>query len=260
MGLFGKSSNKMKIDKKNRSCCRCGKQFNSVSSDKVAVSKLAETSVGMERMRVYQCPSCSKYICGNCADTSGCKCGNRDFGKADKRYALGKISYEGRKQPSSAGSVRTSAGNFGNGSKSYESKKQSSSAGSGSASAYTLGDDRKPYAVVFICRGPDPSGLTNILSHMAMSDRGLYEAMAQLGFKGPRSNLIALGPDWNKTVYSSWKPTPDEVDDLISKIKKELSSRGFTYRGEDIRTARYDPSTSYGKMGLFMAYIFIKKN
>ncbi len=68
-----------------------------------------------------------------------------------------------------------------------------------------------------------------------------------------------FGPDWNKTVYSSWKPSSGEVKDLMTKIKNKLSENGFSYNCEDVKTACYDPSTSYAQMGFFMAYLFIEK-
>ena len=119
---------------------------------------------------------------------------------------------------------------------------------------------KEPYAVVFICRGPDPSGITNIISGFSMTSRGLYEIMVKFGFTGERDHLIMFSPDWNHTVYSSSKLREEgEVEDLRDKIINKLKQEGFTYNGEDIRTCQYDPSTGYGQMGLFMAYVFIEK-
>ena len=118
---------------------------------------------------------------------------------------------------------------------------------------------KKQHCFVFICRGPDPSGMTKAMRSMHMTDRGLYEAMVQYGFQGKAEDLHMYGPDWNRTQYSSWKPTPTEGDDLLAKIKKALQKEGFTYNGENVKTARYDPSTTYGQMGLFMTYLFIEK-
>lgn len=114
-----------------------------------------------------------------------------------------------------------------------------------------------PHAFVFICRGPDPSGLSSIISHMAMTDRGLYEAMKHFGYTGSQENLVMFGPDWNSTTYSSWRVQGEgEADDLSEKIEKAVREAGYSYEGENIKTARYDPSTSYAQMGLFMAYYF----
>ena len=118
---------------------------------------------------------------------------------------------------------------------------------------------KKQHCFVFICRGPDPTGFTNIVQNMGMTGRGLYEAMVHFGYQGKEENMHMYGPDWNKTRYSSWKPDPDEVKDLMAKVKKALQQEGFTYNGEDVKTARYDPSTSYAQMGLFMTYLFIEK-
>lgn len=118
---------------------------------------------------------------------------------------------------------------------------------------------KKQFAFVSICRGPDPSGLTTVVSQMALSTDGMYDAMVKLGYQGPSDHVIVLGPDWNNTVYSSWKPTKDEIDDLLPKFKKELSEHGFTYRGENIQTMRFSPQTHFGQMGMFMTYVFIEK-
>lgn len=119
---------------------------------------------------------------------------------------------------------------------------------------------KEPYGVVFICRGPDPTGLTNLIENFSMTDRGLYEMLMSLGYTGPREHVIMYGPDWNKTVYSSYRLQEEgEVDDLLAKIKSKLNDRGFIYSGEEIRTVCYDPSTNYGKMGFFAAYLFIDK-
>lgn len=119
---------------------------------------------------------------------------------------------------------------------------------------------KEMYAVVFICRGPDPTGLTNLIQNFGMTDRGLYEMVQHFGYTGTREHVMMFGPDWNKTVYSSHLVREEgEADDLVGKIKEKLSENGFTYNCEDIRTAQYDPSTNYGKMGLFAAYLFIEK-
>ena len=118
---------------------------------------------------------------------------------------------------------------------------------------------KKQHCFVFICRGPDPTGMTDLFQSFGMTSRGLYDTMVKFGYKGKEENMHMFGPDWNKTRYSSWKPTPDEVKDLMAKVKQVLQEEGFPYNGEDVKTIRYDPSTSYGQMGLFMTYLFIEK-
>ena len=117
---------------------------------------------------------------------------------------------------------------------------------------------RGPWAFVFICKGPDPSGMRSMFHGFGMTDRGVYDAMKSFGFTGSPDNVVMFGPDWNSTTYSSWKPQGEgEADDLVRKIKEALKKKGFAYNGEAIKTARYDPSTTYGQMGIFMTYIFI---
>ena len=120
------------------------------------------------------------------------------------------------------------------------------------------GKSKGEYAFVFICRGPDPSGLTNILQGIGMTGDGLYEAMQHFGYTGSRDHVIMYGPNWNDTVYSSWLVKgPGEADDLIGKMKAKIRADGYSYNGENIKTARYAEETSYAQMGFFMAYVFI---
>jgi len=118
---------------------------------------------------------------------------------------------------------------------------------------------KEPHSFVFICRGPDPSGLTDVIHGFGILGSGMYEAMVQLGFSGKEENVHVYGPEWNKTRYSSWRPTPGENKDLMAKVKKALAEAGFTYNGEDVKTIKFNPETSYAQMGFFMAYLFIEK-
>lgn len=118
---------------------------------------------------------------------------------------------------------------------------------------------KEQYAFVFVCRGPDPTGMTNMIRSFHIPVDGLYDSMRHFGFTGPMTNLFFYGPEWNGTRYSSWKVTADEGDDLLEKIKKKLREKGFTYNGEDLKTGCYDESSTYAKMGLFIAYMFIEK-
>lgn len=117
---------------------------------------------------------------------------------------------------------------------------------------------KEQHAFVFICRGPDPTGLSNILEGIGGAG-DFYSAMVHYGYEGKESNVHVLSPNWNDTRYSSWKPTPDEVEDLLPKVKKELQKRGFTYAGENVSTARFNQETTFGQMGFFMTYLFIEK-
>ena len=40
-------------------------------------------------------------------------------------------------------------------------------------------------------------------------------------------------------------------------MKAKLRADGYSYNGENIKTARYAEETSYAQMGFFMAYVFI---
>ena len=98
------------------------------------------------------------------------------------------------------------------------------------------------------------------VDNLYMTDRGVYEGLVQnFGYSGRREDVFFYGPQWNKTVYSSWQIRGDEGDDLMGKIKAELSKQGFTYNGESVRTVAYDPSTTYGKMGFITAFVFMNK-
>lgn len=121
------------------------------------------------------------------------------------------------------------------------------------------GIGKKQHCFVFVCRGPDPSGMMDVIQHFGMTGQGMYEAMVQLGYKGKAENVHMYGPDWNRTRYSSWKPLPDEVDDLMAKVKKEMQAAGFPYNGEDVKTMRFNPATSFGQVGLFMTYVFLER-
>ena len=118
---------------------------------------------------------------------------------------------------------------------------------------------KQPHCFVFVCRGPDPTGMSDVIQHFGMTGQGMYEAMVQLGYKGKKENMHMYGPDWNKTRYSSWKPMPDEITDLMAKVKKTMQEDGFPYAGEDVKTLRFNPATSFGQMGLFMTYLFTER-
>ena len=131
---------------------------------------------------------------------------------------------------------------------------------SGASVSSNNSGDPSAHAFVFICRGPDASGFTNILESFHMTSNGIPEAMRSVGFTGPDRNIHMYGPDWNRTIYSSSKVSmPGEADDLIGKIKDCLQKEGFSYNGESIRTAVYSPETSYAQMGLFMTYMLITR-
>lgn len=116
------------------------------------------------------------------------------------------------------------------------------------------------HAFVFICRGPDPSGMTKILRSIGMTGRGLPEAMRKVGFSGPDRNVHMYTPDWNSKVYSSWQlKQSGEMNDLMTKIRATLKNEGFKYKGEAVKTLQYAEETSYAQMGLFIAYLFIRK-
>lgn len=106
-----------------------------------------------------------------------------------------------------------------------------------------LGLKRKKRAFVFYCKSK-PCFLGSINWFQ------LGDSLRSAGCTA--EEFIIKQPDWNKRIYSSVTPTPEECLDLLEKVETVVTQSGYKFDSSRVHILSFaDSNSGFGKLGLF---------